>query len=162
MFAHFSAISAGADSCLHFLLHSTSLYLLYLSPQNTNSSFLNSSPLLLFSLLHLFFPSVKRSPQVCVISIKKEERLPVPSAPDCESLQPASYSATLTVTSQQMWNYKGWGDGKVSYLRELQFKKKKKCLCWRKSGSWLYCPWSQNGHIESGIVSQAQERSCFC
>lgn len=125
LYTHFSAISATLPCCC---LVST-----FPPPQHLPSSLISSSPkhrleLLelftpfpLFSLLQLLLSSPGYFPYLCVINIKKQERLPLPPAPHCESLQPASDSASLAVTSRQMWNYKGWGDGSSSCVTEFTF-----------------------------------------
>lgn len=105
-YTHFSAISAPLPCCC---LVST-----FPPPQHLPSSLISSSPkhrlqLLelftpfpLFSLLQLLLSSPGYFPYLCVINIKKQERLPLPPAPHCESLQPASDSPSLAVTSRQM------------------------------------------------------------
>lgn len=105
-YTHFSAISAPLPCCC---LVST-----FPPPQHLPSSLISSSPkhrlqLLelftpfpLFSLLQLLLSSPGYFPYLCVINIKKQERLPLPPAPHCESLQPASDSPPLAVTSRQM------------------------------------------------------------
>lgn len=92
-------------------LHCCCLVSTFPPPQHLPSSLISSSPkhrlqllelftpFLLFSLLQLVLSSPGYFPYLCVINIKKQERLPFPPAPHCESLQPASDSASLAVTS---------------------------------------------------------------
>lgn len=85
LLTHFSAISPLLLPCVHISSSTAPSSLISSSPKHRLQILELFTPFLLFSLLQLVLSSPGYFPYLCVINIKKRERLPFPPAPHCES-----------------------------------------------------------------------------